>query len=159
LSLTDLIAINTSKSNIYVPHTAGRYQKKRFRKTTCPIVERITNSLMRHGRNNGKKNLAITIVKQTLDIISLITNKNPLETIIKAISRAGPREFSARVGSGGVVKKSAVDVSPLRRINQGIYLITTGAREASFRNVKNIAECLADEFMACATVRLFYFIL
>ncbi len=153
LSLTDLIAVNTPKSNIYVPHTAGRYQKKRFRKTTCPIIERITNSLMMHGRNNGKKNLAITIVKQALDIISLVSNKNPLEVVIKAVSKAGPREFSARVGSGGVVKKSAVDVSPLRRINQGIYLITTGARESSFRNIKNIAECLADELIATANVR------
>jgi len=151
LSVTDLIAINTPKSNIYVPHTAGRYQQKRFRKTTCPIVERITNALMKHGRNNGKKNLAIAIVKQTLDIIALITNKNPLETILRAISNAGPREDSTRIGSGGAVKKTAVDVSPLRRVNMGIYLITTGAREASFRNIRNIAECLADEFIACAS--------
>ena len=112
--------------------------------------------MMRTGRNNGKKNLAITIVKQALDIVSLVSNKNPLEIVIKAISKAGPREFSARVGSGGTVKKSAVDVSPLRRINQGIYLITTGAREASFRNVKNISECLAEEFLAAANVRKIY---
>jgi small subunit ribosomal protein S5e len=150
LSVTDLIAINTPKSNIYVPHTAGRYQQKRFRKTTCPIIERVTNALMRHGRNNGKKNLAITIVKQTLDIIALITNKNPLETILRAIGNAGPREDSTRIGSGGAVKKSAVDVSPLRRVNMGIYLIVTGARESSFRNIRNIAECLADEFIATA---------
>lgn len=25
---------------MYVPHTAGRYQKRRFRKAQCPIVER-----------------------------------------------------------------------------------------------------------------------
>jgi small subunit ribosomal protein S5e len=152
LSITDLIAINTPKSNVYIPHTAGRYQQKRFRKTTCPIIERITNSLMRHGRNNGKKNLAIAIVKQALDIIALITNKNPLETILRAISNAGPREDSTRIGSGGAVKKTAVDVSPLRRVNMGIYLITTGARESSFRNIRNIAECLADEFIACASL-------
>ena len=155
MSLTELIAINTAKSNIYVPHTSGRYQMKRFRKTTCPIIERITNSLMYHGRNNGKKNLAITIVRQALDIISLITNRNPLETVLKAISLAGPREDSTRIGAGGAVKKTAVDVSPLRRVNMGIYLITCGARDASFRNSRNIAECLADEFIACATVRLF----
>jgi small subunit ribosomal protein S5e len=41
-------------------------------------------------------------------------------------------------------------VSPLRRINLGIYLITTGAREASFRNIRSISECLADELLACA---------
>jgi small subunit ribosomal protein S5e len=107
---------------------------------------------MKHGRNNGKKNLAIAIVKQTLDIIALVTNKNPLETILKAVSNAGPREDSTRIGSGGAVKKTAVDVSPLRRINMALYLITSGAREASFRNIRNIAECLADEFIACASV-------
>lgn len=151
LSVTDLIAVNTPKANVYVPHTAGRYQKKRFRKATCPIIERITNALMKHGRNNGKKNLAIAIVRQTLEIISLITGKNPLETILKAISIAGPREDSTRIGSGGAVKKSAVDVSPLRRVNMAIYLITAGARESSFRNIDNIAECLANEFIQCAS--------
>jgi ribosomal protein S7 len=43
-----------------------------------------------------------------------------------------------------------VDISPLRRVNQAIYLITTGAREAAFRNVKTIAECLADELVNAA---------
>jgi len=156
LSVTDLIAINTPKSNIYIPHTAGRYQKKRFRKVACPIIERITNAMMKHGRNNGKKNLAITIVKQALDIIALVTNKNPLEVVLKAIANAGPREDSTRIGSGGAVKKSAVDVSPLRRVNMGIYLISVGARESSFRNIRNISECLADEFIACANVNIFY---
>jgi small subunit ribosomal protein S5e len=32
-------------------------------------------------------------------------------------------------------------------VNQAIYLITVGAREASFRNIKTIAECLADELI------------
>ena len=35
-------------------------------------------------------------------------------------------------------------------MNQAIYLITTGAREASFRNIKTIAECLADELINAA---------
>ena len=54
VTLSDLMSINNSKSNIIVPHTSGRYQVKRFRKATCPIIERLTNSLMYHGRNNGK---------------------------------------------------------------------------------------------------------
>ena len=150
VTLSELMAINSSKSNIIVPHTSGHYQVKRFRKVQCPIIERLTNSLMYHGRNNGKKCMAIKIIKQAFEIIALVTNKNPLEIVLKAISVAGPREDSTRIGSGGTVKKSAVDVSPLRRINIGIYLITVGAREASFRTSKNIAECLADELIACA---------
>lgn len=44
----------------------------------------------------------------------------------------------------------AVDVSPLRRVNQSISLLTIGAREASFRNIKSIAECLAEELINAA---------
>ena len=59
VTLADLMAINTSKSNIIVPHTSGRYQIKRFRKIQCPIIERLTNSLMYLEINNGIKYLAI----------------------------------------------------------------------------------------------------
>mmetsp|Transcript_35750 Transcript_35750/g.37145 ORF Transcript_35750/g.37145 Transcript_35750/m.37145 type:complete len:207 (-) Transcript_35750:63-683(-) len=146
----ELIAVNSSKSNVFIPHTSGRYQVKRFRKATCPIIERLTNCMMRHGRNTGKKNLAIQIVKEAMDIISLVTGKNPLETLLKAISLGGPREDSARTGSGGTAKKSSVDVSPMKRVNLSMYLMCTGARKASFRNIRNIAECLADEIIACS---------
>jgi hypothetical protein len=38
ISLEDYIS--TKRGAVYQPHTAGRYQKKRFRKAQCPIVER-----------------------------------------------------------------------------------------------------------------------
>jgi hypothetical protein len=63
---------------------------------------------------------------------------------------SGPREDATRIGSAGVVRRQAVDISPLRRVNQAIYLLTTGAREASFRNIKTVAECLADELINAA---------
>lgn len=63
---------------------------------------------------------------------------------------SGPREDATRIGSAGVVRRQAVDISPLRRVNQAIFLLTTGAREASFRNIKTIAECLADELINAA---------
>ncbi|GKD63491.1 40S ribosomal protein S5, partial [Tanacetum coccineum] len=50
----------------------------------------------------------------------------------------------------GVVRRQAIDISPLRHVNQVIYLLTTGARESAFRNVKTIAECLADELINAA---------
>ena len=59
----ELIAVNSAKSNVIIPHTSGRYQVKRFRKATCPIVERLVNSMMRHGRNTGKKVKAIRIIR------------------------------------------------------------------------------------------------
>src|SRR3712207_1864096 len=37
----DYIAVSTIKSQVFVPHTAGRWQIKKFRKAQCPIVERL----------------------------------------------------------------------------------------------------------------------
>lgn len=59
ISLQDYIACNGAHA-VYLPHTAGRYQKKRFRKSSCPIVERLVCCLMRKGRNSGKKLMAVS---------------------------------------------------------------------------------------------------
>ena len=37
---------------------------------------------------------------------------------------------------------------------QAIWLLCTGAREAAFRNIKSIAECLSDELINAAKVKL-----
>jgi len=132
---------------VYLPHTAGRYQMKRFRKARCPLTERLADCLMFHGRNAGKKLMAVRIIKHTLEIIHLLTDQNPMQVLVLAVTNAGPREDSTRVGSAGIVRRQAVDVSPFRRVNQALYLMALGAREASFRNIKSIAECLADEII------------
>jgi small subunit ribosomal protein S5e len=147
--------LKTIKAQVFLPYTAGRYQKRSFQKVNCPIVERLLNSLMSKGRNSGKKQLAIRIVKQALEIIHLTTGENPLQTIIDAIAAGGAREDSTRIGTGGVVRRQAVDVSPIRRVNQAIYLITKGSREAAFRNIKSVSEILADELIAAAKVSIF----
>merc|ERR1712137_1421075 len=110
ISLEDYIAVKT-KSAVFVPHTAGRYQRKRFRKAQCPIVERLVCSMMAHGRNNGKKLLAIRIVKSAFEIIHLVTGENPVQVYCNAVQKAGPREDSTRIGSAGVVRRQSVDVS------------------------------------------------
>ncbi|KAF9913613.1 ribosomal protein S5 [Lobosporangium transversale] len=147
ISLIDYIQV---KAPVYLPHTAGRFATKRFRKAQCPIVERLTNSLMMHGRNNGKKLMAVRIVKHAFEIIHLLSDQNPIQVLVDAIINTGPREDSTRIGSAGTVRRQAVDVSPLRRVNQAISLLTIGTRESAFRNVKSIAECLADELINAA---------
>merc|ERR1711977_34330 len=149
ISLEDYIAVK-AKSAQFVPHSSGRFQVKRFRKAQCPIVERLANSMMMHGRNSGKKLLANNIVKHAFEIIYLVTEQNPIQVLVDAVINSGPREDATRIGSGGVVRRQAVDVSPLRRVNQAIWLITTGAREAAFRNIKTLPECLADELINAA---------
>ena len=149
IALVDFVGVKDMHAT-FVAHTAGRYQRKKFRKAACPIVERLACSIMRTGRNNGKKLMAVRIVKHTLELISILTDNNPVQVLVDAIINAGPREDSCKVGSAGVVRRQAVDVSPFRRVNQSIYLMTTGARNSSFRNIKTIAECLADEIINAA---------
>ena len=151
IALQDYIAVKQRfKYYTYLPHTAGRYNVKRFRKATCPIVERLCNSLMKQGRNNGKKLMAVTIVKHAFEIIHILTDQNPLQILVDAVINSGPREDSTRVGSAGTVRRQAVDVSPLRRVNQALFLLSTGAKNAAFRNIKTISECLADELINAA---------
>jgi len=40
ISLTDYIQIRHA---VYLPHTAGRYAKKQFKKAQMPIVERLVD--------------------------------------------------------------------------------------------------------------------
>jgi hypothetical protein len=40
---------------------------------------------MMHGRNNGKKLMAVRIVKHAMEIIHLLTDQNPIQVIVDAI--------------------------------------------------------------------------
>jgi small subunit ribosomal protein S5e len=148
----DYVAVSQTKVQVFVPHTAGRYQVKKFRKAQCPIVERLVGAMMFHGRNTGKKNLASRIIRHTFEIINLLTGENPIQVFVNAIQKSGAREDSTRIGTGGVARKQAVDVSPMRRAAQSIYFMSIGARDASFRTMKTIAECLAEEIINASKV-------
>jgi len=135
---------------VYLPHTGGRHEHRRFGKAKLPIVERLINNLMRPGRNKGKKMLAYNIVNTTLDIIAVKTGQNPIQVLVRAIENAAPREEVTRIMYGGIVYYVAVDVSPQRRIDLALRHIVTGAKDASFSNPKPIEEALAEEIIAAA---------
>ena len=64
MSLENYLQVTTVRQQVYVPYTQGRYQQRRFKKAQCPIVERLVNMIMTSGgRNNGKKQMAVRIVK------------------------------------------------------------------------------------------------
>lgn len=50
--------------------------------------------------------------------MSIYCFQNPLQVLVNAIINSGPREDSTRIGRAGTVRRQAVDVSPLRRVNQ-----------------------------------------
>lgn len=60
--------------------------------------------------------------------------------------------FFARVGV--VLRRMAVYKKVSLCFCQAIWLLCTGAREAAFRNIKTIAECLADELINAAKVSI-----
>jgi len=135
---------------VYLPHTGGRHEHRRFGKAEVPIVERLINNLMRHGRNAGKKHLAYNIVKRAFEIIHVKTGENPVQVLVRAIENAAPREETTRIMYGGIIYHVAVDVAPLRRVDLALRHLTEGARNAAFRSPKSIAECLADEIINAA---------
>uniref|UniRef100_A0A8C2QYQ5 Small ribosomal subunit protein uS7 domain-containing protein n=1 Tax=Capra hircus TaxID=9925 RepID=A0A8C2QYQ5_CAPHI len=114
ISLQDYIAVKEKYAK-YLPHSAGRYAAKRFRKAQCPIVERLTNSMMMHGRNNGKKLMTVRIVKHAFEIIHLLTGENPLQVLMSAIT--------SRAGSAAAAPKGAQwRPAPLSQVPTAVHL-------------------------------------
>jgi small subunit ribosomal protein S7 len=135
---------------VYLPHTGGRHEHRRFGKAKVPIVERLINNIMRPGRNKGKKMLAYNIVKTAFDIVALKTGQNPIQVLVRAIENVAPREEVTRIMYGGIVYYVAVDVSPQRRVDLALRHIVLGAKDSSFNNPKPIEEALAEEIIAAA---------
>jgi len=135
---------------VYVPHTMGRHEHKKFRKAEVNIVERLINNLMRPGSSAGKKTRAINVARNAFEIVHLRTGENPIQILVRAVENSAPCEDTTRIGYGGVVYHMAVDISPLRKIDVALRFLSEGARKASFGNPRSIEECLAEELILAA---------
>ncbi len=135
---------------VWLPHTGGRHEHRRFGKSEVPIVERLINKLMQPGRNMGKKHLAYNIVKNAFELIYLETKENPIQILVRAIENSAPREDVTRIMYGGITYFVAVDVSPQHRVDVALKHLADGARNCAFNNPKPIEECLAEELISAA---------
>lgn len=135
---------------IYLPHSGGRHEARKFRKSEMNIVERLINSLMRPGSSGGEKSRITSVVRTALKIINLKTGRNPVEILVRAVENASPNEDTTRIGYGGVVYRLAVDISPQRRIDLALRYIVQGTKSASFGNTKPLEEALADQLIGAA---------
>ncbi|MCK4439609.1 30S ribosomal protein S7 [Candidatus Bathyarchaeota archaeon] len=135
---------------VAVPHSMGRHEHKRFRKAKVNIVERLLNNLMRPGKNAGKKTKAISIMKQTFEIIHLRTGRNPIEVLAEAVENSAPCEDTTRLSYGGIVYHLSVDISPQRRVDLALRLLSDAVRESSMHNPRPVAECMAEELILAA---------
>ncbi len=135
---------------MFVPHSSGRHEHAKFRKSTVNIVERLVNNVMRHGKVGGKKAKAVTIVRNAFAIVELRAGKNPVEVLVRAVENVAPAEDVTRVAYGGIVYPISVDVAPQRRVDLTLRFITDGARQAAYSNPRTIDECLAEEILLAA---------
>ena len=48
---------------------------------------------MMHGRNNGKKLMAVRIIRHAMEIIHLLTDLNPIQVIVDAVVNRCPNTY------------------------------------------------------------------
>jgi len=135
---------------IYLPHTGGRHEARKFHKSDMNIVERLINSLMRPGSSGGDKSRITSVVRNAFKIINLRSGRNPVEVLVRAVENAAPNEDTTRIGYGGVVYRLAVDISPQRRIDRALRFIARGVKEATFSNRLTLEEVLASHLIGAA---------
>jgi small subunit ribosomal protein S7 len=135
---------------IYLPHSGGRHEARKFRKSDMNIVERLINNLMKPGSSGGDKSRITNSVRAALKIINLKTSRNPIEVIVRAIENSAPNEDTTRIGYGGVVYRLAVDISPQRKIDLALRFIVRGIKEQTFSNRKTLEEIIAEQLIGAA---------
>jgi small subunit ribosomal protein S7 len=135
---------------VYLPHTGGRHEARRFRKSNLSIVERLINNLLKPGKSGGAKSRVTNSMRTAMTIINLKTGKNPIEVIVRAVENSAPNEDTTRIGYGGVVYRLAVDCSPQRRIDLALRYISMGIKAQTFGNRRTFEEIIADQLIGAA---------
>jgi len=135
---------------VWLPHSGGRHEARKFRKSRLNIVERFINSLIKPGSSGGEKSRITNSIQTAFKIIHLKTGRNPVEVLVRAIENASPNEDTTRIGYGGVVYRLAVDISPQRRIDIALRFIVRGIKEQTFGNRKTLEEIVADQLIGAA---------
>jgi small subunit ribosomal protein S7 len=135
---------------VYLPHSGGRHEARKFRKSEMNIAERLINGLMKPGSSGGEKARIMNSVRTSFKIINLKTGRNPIEVLVRAVENSAPNEDTTRIGYGGVVYRLAVDISPQRRIDLALRFLVRGIKESTFSNRRTLEENIADQLIAAA---------
>jgi len=157
LSLAKYIVLESKT----VPHSFGRNTKKAFDKAKIGIVERLINKVMRSGQGKrklsgkfvrgrqscGKKLQAMQIVEDAFSIVEKKTKQNPLQALVKSLENAAPREDTTKIKKGGIAYAVAVDVAPMKRVDEALKNIALAGFIGSFNSRRSAAEALAEELI------------
>ena len=118
-----------------------------FGKSKLSIVERLVNNLMKTEVYTGKKSKSFKVVRDAFEILDKKTKDNPIQAVVNALQNAAPKEETTRLRFGGILVPKAVDIAPQRRLDIALRNICLGSLNASHKNKKTIASCLADEIL------------
>jgi len=149
---------------LIIPHSFGRKSQGRFAKTNINVIERLVNKTMRSGQGKrklsgkfirgrgscGKKLQTMEIVEKAFVVIERQTKQNPIQVFVKAIENSAPREDITRIKRGGVAYSLAVDLAPLKRLDESIKNIALAAFGNSFNKKVSAEQALADEIISAA---------
>ena len=93
---------------------------------------------------------SMKIIENAFGIIEKQTKQNPIQVLVKAIENAAPREDVTRVKRGGVAYTLAVDLAPMKRLDESVKNIALGGFGSSFNKKITAEQALADEIIAAA---------
>jgi len=143
---------------IVIPKTGGRYSQHKFYKSKMNIVERLVNKLMvpghrgkKHllssGRNTGKTQTILNIIKEVFEKLEERTKTNPIEILVRAIENAALREEITSYQMGGIIVRKAVISSPQRRVDAALSIIVQSAYRKSFGKKQLMVDALTNEIL------------
>jgi small subunit ribosomal protein S7 len=141
---------------VVIPKSGGRYSQQKFYKSKMNIVERLMNKLMvpghrgkKHlltsGRNTGKTQTILNLIKEVFEKLEKKTNKNPIEVLVGAIQNAALREEITSYQMGGIMVRKAVCTSPQRRVDLALTVITQSAYRRAFGKKITMVDALVDD--------------
>lgn len=146
---------------IVVPKTSGKYGTLSIHKPKMSVVERFINKLFVPGHRGKKHKLSSGHVvgkyqrvflstKEAFEIIERKTKKNPIQVLVAAIENGALYEEVMGYRLGGTIARKAVIVSPQRRLDISLRLITQDIFSKAFKNRKSLGQVIADDLIEIA---------
>lgn len=147
---------------IVLPKTSGKYGTVSIHKAKMNVVERFINKLLVPGHKGKKHKLTsghvvgdyqkvFKSVKEAFEIIEKRTKKNPIQVLVEAIENGALYEEVMGYRLGGIIARKAVVVSPQRRLDISLRLISQDIFSKSFKNRKTLAQAISDELIEIAS--------
>lgn len=146
---------------VVLPKTTGKYGTLSIHKTKMSIVERLINKLFVPGHKGKKHKLTsghvvgnyqkvVKSLEEAFEIIEKKTGKNPIQVLVAATENGALYEEVMGYRLGGTIARKAVIVSPQRRLDISLRLISQTIFSKSFKNKKSLGQVIAEELIDIA---------